>query len=202
MRAALIYMASGFGNRYGANKLLEELDGRPLYRHGLDCLLQVRETLERKGWRAQLLVVSQYEEILTEAARLGAEAVYNGSSSRGITASIRLGTRAAGQETELLAFFVADEPRLLQETVTGFLTGFGASGYGMGCVCAGDKRGNPAVFTARYREELMALTGDQGGSQLMKRHPGDLWLYQTPEEELRDVDLPGDLKRISDNDRG
>lgn len=196
MRAALIYMASGFGSRFGANKLLEELEGRPLYRHGLDCLLQVKEELERKGWKAELLVVSQYEEILKEAARLGAEAVYNGGSSQGITASIRLGTRAAGQETELFVFCVADEPRLRRETVTGFLTGFQASGYGIGCVCAGNKRGNPAAFAERYREELMALTGDKGGSRLMKRHPGDLWLYQAPEEELRDVDFPGDLKGI------
>lgn len=196
MRAALIYMASGFGSRFGANKLLEELEGRPLYRHGLDCLFQVKEDLEREGWRAELLVVSQYEEILKEAARLGAKAVYNGSSSQGITASIRVGTQAAGPETELYVFCVADEPRLRRETVTGFLTGFGAGGRGIGCVCAGDKRGNPAAFAKGYREELLALTGDKGGSQLMKRHPDDLWLYQAPEEELRDVDLPGDLKRI------
>ncbi len=196
MKVALIYMASGFGSRFGANKLLEDLDGRPMYRHGLDCLRQVQADLEGRGWKVNLLVVSQYEEILKEAALLGAEAVYNGHSSQGITASIRIGTLAAGQDTQLYAFCVADEPRLRQETVTGFLTGFEASGYGMGCVCAEGRRGNPAAFAKGYREELLALTGDKGGSQLMKRHPEDLWLYQAPWEELRDVDLPEDLKRI------
>ena len=36
MKAAFIYMASGFGSRVGGNKLLEELEGKPLYSHGLD----------------------------------------------------------------------------------------------------------------------------------------------------------------------
>ena len=196
MRAALIYMASGFGSRFGANKLLEELDGRPLYRYGLDCLAQVRSELGKQGWEAGLFVVSRYEEILKEAVRLGAAAVYNDRSSQGITASIRLGTQAAGPETELYVFCVADEPRLRPETVTGFLTAFAASGYGIGCVCAGNKRGNPAAFAGGYRDELLALTGDRGGSQLMKRHPGDLYMYQAAEKELRDVDLPEDLRQV------
>lgn len=196
MKAALIYMASGFGSRFGANKLLEELEGRPLYRHGLDCLLQVKADLEQEGWQADILVVSQYEEILKEARQLGAEPVYNGRSSQGISASISLGTGAAGPETEMFVYCVADEPRLRRETVTGFLTAFAVCGYGVGCVCAGGRRGNPAAFAGRYREELMALTGDRGGSQLMRLYPEDLWLYQVPEEELRDVDRPEDLKRV------
>ncbi len=196
MKAAMIYMASGFGSRFGANKLLEELEGKPLYRHGLDCLIQAGEELERLGWEIRLLVVSQYDEILGEAARLGAEPVHNSLSHQGITASIRLGTQAADPDTEIFAYCVADEPRLRRETVTGFLTAFASSGYGIGCVCAGSRRGNPAAFAGGYREELLALAGDKGGSQLMKRYPEDLWLYQAPEEELRDVDLPGDLTHM------
>ena len=35
MNVSLIYMASGFGKRYGTNKLLTEFQGEPLYLHGL-----------------------------------------------------------------------------------------------------------------------------------------------------------------------
>ena len=32
MNAACIVMASGIGKRFGANKLLQDLEGKPLYR--------------------------------------------------------------------------------------------------------------------------------------------------------------------------
>ena len=35
MKVSLIYMASGFGKRYGTNKLITEFQGEPLYLHGL-----------------------------------------------------------------------------------------------------------------------------------------------------------------------
>ena len=38
MHIALIYMASGFSRRFGGNKLLAPLAGKPLYRHGFDHL--------------------------------------------------------------------------------------------------------------------------------------------------------------------
>ena len=99
MKAAFIYMASGFGSRFGGNKLLEELEGKPLYRHGLDTLRKAADLIRReKGWQIRLIVVSQYREILEEAAREGLQAVYNPESARGITASIAYGTRAAGRD--------------------------------------------------------------------------------------------------------
>ena len=35
MKVSMIYMASGFGKRYGTNKLITEFRGEPLYLHGL-----------------------------------------------------------------------------------------------------------------------------------------------------------------------
>ena len=60
MRAAFIYMASGFGSRFGGNKLLEQLEGKPLYRHGLDTLREAaREAARMDGWQGRIIVVSQ-----------------------------------------------------------------------------------------------------------------------------------------------
>ena len=104
-------MASGFGSRFGENKLLVELGGKPLYRHGLDCLLQAMERVETEmeGWQVQLIVVSQYREILETAAALGAEPVMNPQSGEGIAASLRFGTEAA-RDAQILVYCVADQP--------------------------------------------------------------------------------------------
>lgn len=193
MKMAWIYMASGFGSRFGENKLLVELAGKPLYRHGLDCLLRAKERVEEKeGWQVQLIVVSQYREILETAASLGAEPVMNTKSAEGIAASLRFGTEAA-KDARILVYSVADQPGMRTESFVDFLKGFAQSGKGMGCVCAGGRRGNPAAFREGYREELLKLTGDRGGSRLLKRFPEDVWQYSVEERELKDVDLPEDL---------
>ena len=196
MKMAWIYMDSGFGSRFGENKLLVELGGKPLYRHGLDCLLQAMERVETEmeGWQVQLIVVSQYREILETAAALGAEPVMNPQSGEGIAASLRFGTEAA-RDAQILVYCVADQPGMRPESFVDFLKGFAESGKGMGCVCSGGRRGNPAAFRADYREELLKLTGDRGGSRLLKRFPEDVWQWSVEERELQDVDLPEDLRQ-------
>ncbi len=195
MKTAWIYMASGFGSRFGENKLMAQLEGKPLYRHGLDCLLRAKRSLEEEdGWQVCLIVVSQYREILETAAALGVQAVYNGAACEGIAASLRLGTGAAPGDTDFFVYCVADQPGLGADSLTGFLRGYVRCGKAMGCVSSGGRRGNPAAFGSRYRQELTALTGDRGGSRLMKRYPEDVWQYEVEERELRDVDLPEDLR--------
>ena len=67
MRISFIYMASGFGSRFGSNKLLVPFKGKALYRHGLDCICRAAGELEKEGYQTEVLVVSQYEEILEQA---------------------------------------------------------------------------------------------------------------------------------------
>ena len=43
-KTALVIMASGFGRRYGSNKLVEETGGKKLYRHTLEHVLEAAET--------------------------------------------------------------------------------------------------------------------------------------------------------------
>ncbi|MCD8362679.1 MAG: putative selenium-dependent hydroxylase accessory protein YqeC [Lachnospiraceae bacterium] len=190
MKLAMIYMASGFGRRFGSNKLLVPLEGQPLYQHGLRHLLEAAGRLEASGgFQTSVIVASQYEEILEYARSLGAGTVHNPYSAEGITASIRLGTKGAPADTELYLYFVADQPYLSAESVVRLVEGFVASGCGIGSV----KKGSPCIFAAKYREELLALTGDRGGRQIIRRHPEDIWEMEVPAAELRDIDLPEDM---------
>ena len=112
MKLSMIYMASGFGRRFGSNKLLASLGGRPLYMYGLTALAEAAVLLQAEGTECQLITVSQYAEIL-EAARLlplTGLTVENPYSEEGIAASIRLGTAAAWEDASAFLYFVADQP--------------------------------------------------------------------------------------------
>lgn len=222
MELSMVYMASGFGRRFGSNKLLMPLEGKPLYLHGLGALKAAAELLETDGKgnfaagetvpkasqipiHCRIFVVSQYEEILKEAEKMGFETVYNPYSSEGITASLRLGTRASGPDTDAFLYFVADQPYMQAKTIASFASGFFSSGKGIGCVCSRGRPGSPNLFHSRFYKELLSLEGDKGGRQIMGKYPEELWKKEVNERELVDIDTLNDIihptNMESDGDR-
>ncbi len=191
---SVIYLASGFGRRFGRNKLLEMLEGKRLFEYGLETILKLKEHLEKEmGIGTRVIVVSQYPEILDFGRERGLQTIENPFAAEGITASIRLGTQAAGEDDYYL-YAVADQPWLRWETVAGLIEHFLPRSYSelasIGCLEHGGRRGNPGIFHKRYREELLALKGDKGGSQLMKRYPHEVMEYPAEARELEDMDQP------------
>ena len=73
--------------------------------------------IQKEGLADSLVVVSQYEEILKEAARQEIPGVKNPRSERGISSSLQIGLEAVEgfkrRDTEdYYMFFVADQPFL------------------------------------------------------------------------------------------
>lgn len=198
MKVSLIYMASGFGKRYGTNKLITEFQGEPLYLHGLLSLQKAAKLLEEDKIQCKLFLISQYERVLSGSFDRvpEAERIFNEDSDQGITASLKLGTEVSRKDTDAFLYFVADQPCMRGETIAEFVRGFLKSGKGIGCVCAKGHRGSPNLFSRKYKTELLALEGDLGGRQIMQKHPEDIWMMEVDERELRDIDQPSDLRQL------
>lgn len=192
MHIALIYMASGFSRRFGGNKLLAPLAGKPLYRHGFDQLQDAARRIESAlSCSCRLYVVSQYDEILSWCRAHDAVAVKNPAAEEGMATSVRLGVEAS-DAADAWAFFVADQPFLSGETISDFVKQYAQSGYGIGCAVSGKRRGSPAIFSHAYKGELLALQGDRGGRTILKKYEDDLWTFAVPEGELCDIDTRDD----------
>ncbi|MBP8639385.1 MAG: nucleotidyltransferase family protein [Oscillospiraceae bacterium] len=191
MTLGFVFMASGFGRRFGSNKLLYPIDGAPLYTHALSSLIEAANELKSDN-KINLAVVSQYDEILTEARRNNLIAVYNPDSCKGITASIELGINSLA-ESEHYAFFVADQPYLKAETTADFIKHYLKSGKTIGCVTDSEVSGSPVIFSREFLPELLALEGDRGGKQIVIKHPEDVFYYKVSSRELLDMDKPEDL---------
>lgn len=174
-----ILMASGFGRRYGGNKLLAEAEGVPLYRRALDLLAALEGT--------ETVVVSQYPEIEASARAYGFRAVHNPDAAEGISASLRYGVNAL-PDAEWYACFVADQPYLTAEAVNAYLRAATASGKTLASLTDGARPGNPCLFHRVWREELLSLRGDAGGRKILRAHPEEVFWYRVPERLLMDVD--------------
>lgn len=198
----LILMAAGNSERYGANKLLEDIGGKPMYRHIFDHLVFYYRT---HCGSCRVTVVSQYDEILCAAEDAGFTAVRNLRPQDGISLTIRLGLGAvsgiwqakAGIDDALpgggAVFFTADQPYLRRKTVEDFLDFVQASDAGLISAAHDRISGNPVFFDSSYYPELLELTGDCGGKRVMNRHLRDVEWFETGPEELQDIDRPDNI---------
>lgn len=187
----MILLAAGFSRRFGENKLLYPIKGRPMYLWTMERLKEI----QKEGLAESLVVVSQYEEILKEAGRQGIAGVKNPHSERGISSSLQIGLEAAGcfkiRDTETYyMFFVADQPFLRKATVENFLSDFEKSGKKIGCMSYRKTPGNPVIFHECFVPELMALQGDTGGKKVLKKHMEEVFFYEVQDPgELEDWDI-------------
>ena len=55
------------------------------------------------------------------------------------------------------------------------------------------RRGNPVLFPAALFEELLQVTGDRGGRQVIAAHPDLLRTVTVPAAELKDIDTKEDM---------
>ncbi len=180
-----ILLASGFGRRFGGNKLLTQVEGVSLAQRAM-------ETLAAAGLD-RVAVASQYPSVLELAPQFRFLPLYNRDAAEGISAGIRLGLTAM-EGMDGVLFSVCDQPWLTPQSVQRLLDAFRAAPQSICALSWQGRRGNPAVFPSALIPALAALTGDTGGGAVIRQHPELLRLVEahTP-QELRDIDTQADL---------
>ena len=185
----LIFLAAGLSRRFGSDKLLYLIDGRPMYRHLLDRL----SGLCRERADCRLLVVTRGGEVLAHCRAAGIETAVNPEPERGISSSVRIAVSAlqgAGlRDGDRLVFFNADQPKLTKETIAAFLDGADRNGLPFGAIGDGTELRSPCFFPGWAAGELLRLSGDRGGKSILLRRPEEVWVFTgAAREELEDVD--------------
>jgi len=208
-KITLVLLASGFGVRFGGNKLTENIGGKKLYERMLEKLCSVSGRLGRD---AQVLVVTQYREIMNEVRtknRNNMSAVLNTQAAEGISASVRIGTsEAVSGGSDAVAFFAADMPFLPEEDILMFLRQFMFSGKTCACMQIREKAPeggkvlyknvNPGAFRLKKKtaEQLLALSGDRGAMKIIASMPEECHYYQIEPEKVRDIDRREDIGNL------
>ncbi len=185
MAEHILYLASGSSRRFGGNKLLHPLEGKPMFLYGLETLQQAARGREA----CTITVVSRYPEIRETARAMGLQAVDSPDSDRGVSHTIKAGLQSLGPlpAEDVVLFAVADQPWLQPSSVTRLLDAARPD-----VVCASlwydDRPGNPTLFSAALVPELLALEGDTGGRAVLKKHPC-LPVPANNPRELEDIDV-------------
>lgn len=183
-----LLMAAGNAERFGQNKLSAVFDGKTLIERAMDAI--PREQF------ARVLVVTQYAEIIALSKCFGFEALLNPHPERGQSETIRLGTAALQAGCRAICYMVADQPLLRRESVAQEAAFYRAHPDRIVGLGHNGVRGNPCIFPARFYPELLALTGDTGGSRVIRAHEDALLLYEVDAAQLSDVDTRASLDAL------
>ena len=136
MKIAMIMLAAGNSRRFGANKLLYEIDGIPMYRHVLEQLDDTKKKIEniyseysdivqlnnlyRNNITAKIIcniiVITQYDAIAEAVKTKEIQVLYNPHPEDGISSSVKIGLNAS-LDADAVLFTVSDQPWLTSETI-------------------------------------------------------------------------------------
>ena len=211
----IIYMAAGNSRRFGSNKLFYELDGKPMYRHLLERLIEIKDRynkLKKAGKKItnaesnnpviDITVVTRYREILDYCSSIpDCHAVLSPDSEKGISYTIKAGIMAVQEQKktgmqDYYMFAVADQPYLKSQSVIKLIDrvlenkGNMRLAFSLRC---GDAVGNPCVFHSSLIPQLLSLEGDKGGRSVAKKYDC-VYVDIADERELMDIDILSNSK--------
>ena len=187
----LIYLAAGYGTRFGSNKLLHPVNGKPMYLHVLEHLASA---VHNDSSGHDLLVVTQYPEICRKTQELSIRSVINPDPSRGISSSLQTGImdlaeRGQAKAGDYFVFFQADQPFLSKMLIEQFLSEVRERKPLCAAVSVKGTPISPCAFRGELIPDLMSLSGESGGKRVIKDHIGSCFLFETEDaEQLADID--------------
>ena len=190
MKINLILLAAGNSKRFNGNKLLYEINNKPMYRHIIDKVININFN--------KIILVTQYKEIIEQLSKgkIGLsknqsnkiEIVLNNESYLGISNSIKIGINK-DKTADAYMFMVCDQPFIKIQTIEALIDRFNKSNKGIACIGYKEDTFNPVIFSNKYLKELLSLSGDVGGKRILKNNLDDVEVMKIlDEKEVIDLD--------------
>lgn len=181
-----IIMASGLGTRFGENKLMAQLDNRPLISHVLSTVQQTNK---------ESVVVTRHESVRDYCNSINQKVILHAFPHRSDTA--RLGTEhLMSQSVDNIIFFQGDQPFVSMDSIMALLICarncpdqiIRLSYQGVDC--------SPVLFPSCYFDLLTRLPEGKGGNHIARTHPDNVVRVEADREpEIMDIDTPEDIEK-------
>ena len=158
-KVSAILLAAGLSTRMGLDKLLLPFQGLTLLEHTIGVISAF-------PFYQRILVTTQARlSVINLDKKI--KAIVNSNPELGQSGSIRLGVMNATGDAYM--FFMADQPLLDHAAIEALLRY--ADGEHIVYPIFNEVPCTPAIFPAKFREELLSVQGDQGGRQIRQSHP-------------------------------
>lgn len=186
VKTGLVIMASGLGKRFGSNKLMEPLGGKPLIKWVIDVT---------DGLFDKRVVVTRSSQVNDLCKSLNINVILHEFPGRNDT--VRLGLSNIMDGIDYCFFMQGDQPLISKESINKML---------LECQPLNDKIlkasycesiGSPMGFPSCFFDQLLSLPDGKGGNFIAKMHQENVKTIEVFHDyELWDIDTPKDLERI------
>lgn len=185
-RMGLVIMASGLGKRFGGNKLVENLDNRPV----IKWIIDITDNLFDKR-----VVVTRNKEVKALCDEINLECILHELPNRNDT--VRLGLSSMMEDIDYCFFTPGDQPLIKKESIAKLIEKANDNPNKIVRTCYGDIVGSPVGFPKAFFDELLKLPEGKGGGWIAKNNSALLCTIEVQDEyELWDIDTVEDLKKV------
>jgi molybdenum cofactor cytidylyltransferase len=183
-----VLLAAGSATRFGSQKLLARLpDGRAVIEAAVANLISARV--------GDIVAVIRPDAALESLLRShGCSIVVNDRASEGMGTSIAAAV-AASPDAEGWLVSLGDMPSIRVDSISVIANAMQA-GAGIAIPVMAGRRGHPVGFSVKYREKLLALSGDTGARDIIRAEAPSVTEVAVDDSGIfADIDVPADLKR-------
>ncbi len=185
-----ILLSAGRGERFGGAKLLAPLKGGDV--QSLSIGVAACQRIVAALPHTVAVVRPGDGELAASLQEERAHVIVCANADDGMGASLACGI-AAARDADGWIIALADMPWIEAGTIRAVADAI-RNGASLAAPTYRGERGHPVGFSARFRDELLALTGDEGAKSILAAHRSELTLIEVADPGiLRDIDTPTDL---------
>lgn len=189
-KIAAVVLAAGMSSRMGSNKLLADVNGKPMVRHAVETAIA-----SQSG--PVIVVTGNDGDGVREALRsLNIQFENNLDFSKGLSTSLRLGIKSVPTACDGALILLGDMPGVSTNLIDKLIAAFDpAEGRAICVATRHGKQGNPVLWARRFFPEIAAIEGDVGARALVGMH-GELVCEVEADDDapLTDIDTPQALE--------
>ena len=194
LRIAALLLAAGQSSRMGSNKLLAEIDGRPM-------VARVAQRLLSSHARPIVAVLgNQADRVDAALGKLPVERVRNPAFAEGLSSSLKAGLAALPEDVDGVIVCLGDMPLVAGRDLDRLIAAFNPlEGRAIIVPTRRGKRGNPVLWAKRFIPEMAELAGDVGAKHLIGEHAELVCEVEMDSDGvLVDIDTPDALAALRD----
>jgi molybdenum cofactor cytidylyltransferase len=185
-RIGAIVLAAGLSSRMGRNKLLAEIEGKPILRRVAEAACQ--------STADPVIVVSGNEASEVQKTLLGLRAttIVNADFRDGLSTSIKRGIAALPEDCDGVLVVLGDMPAVTPALIDKIIAAFDPAEDRAICVAVHNgKRGNPVLWGRQFFADILQLEGDVGAKHLIAAHDDLVCEVEAGDDApLVDIDTP------------
>lgn len=191
METGILILAAGNSSRLGEPKQLLNFKGKSLLLHVTQQALEVTKSVV-------VVTGSNHHQIKKEIENLKAVIIENTNWNEGMASSINVGLNqilTLFPNIESCIISVCDQPFIEASVFTELISKQKESQNGIVASQYSEILGTPVLFTKKYFEDLLSLSGQEGAKKLLQKFKNDIAEINF-EKGAIDIDTEDDYQQL------